>query len=807
MWRSYLIVGLRALIGNRFYTLINMAGLAIGIAAAVLIFLYVRYETSYDRWLPDAGRIYQLQTRFKVMGPEPVDNALAPRAAVDAMRREFPAIEKIVALTSAAAITRVGDQPRSTPLLLVDPDFFDLFDLRFVRGDRRTALGDMASLVLTEREARGYFGEADPIGRTVEVETGGRTRTLRVTGVLADLPANTHLDLRLIARFNPAEADPGYLGNWGAIDSFVYARLRPGAEIGEINARMPAFEKRNLGPFDQGFDYRFAPILGSHLAPPLEGAMKPGGDPLAVRAFAAIAALILLIACFNFTNLATARASQRAREVGLRKALGARRGQLIAQFMAESMLLAAIGTLLGLVLVELLLPFFNRLLEIQLSLAYFGGDSIFLPALALALLVGTVSGLYPAVYLSRFQPARVLRTAAVAGGSGPGWLRNLLVAGQFAIAIGLMICAALVYTQTLFARQADPGFQPRRLLVVENLSMPEVKPVAATLRDRIAALPGVAGASLSGNSPTGDRRTIASARRPEMREPLTVDIVSVDYGLLATMGIRLVAGRGLSERVGGDSLPRGAGASAPGRARFNILVNQTAVARLGFAAPQAALGQELVMPAGRGTIVGIVGDVRYGSLRQPAPAAVYLRDEADFNYLVVRYASGDPAALVGAVHALWRGTAAGRPFAAKFVEDVLAAQYRADAVRGQVFAIAAALAVAIACLGLFGLAALTVERRKLEIAVRKVFGASDRDIVRLMVWQFSRPVLAANLAAWPAAWWLMRGWLNQFPERIALHPGWFLAAGALALAVAIVTVSGHALSVSRTSPARVLRSE
>jgi putative ABC transport system permease protein len=811
MWFNYLAAGLRTMRSNLLYSLINLVGLAVGIAAAILIFLYVRYETSYDRWIPDSDRIHQLQTRIKVMGPEPVDQATAPRIAAEAMARGFPQIEAMTAATRATAVVAVAREPVSKPILFTDPSFFDLFDLPFVRGDRRTALGDAASLVLTEKEAAGLFGASDPIGRTVDVESGGQKRALRVTGVLADLPGNSHLDVALIARFNPAETVSGPAA-WGNFDSLVYARLKPGANGDEINSAMPAFEKRSLGPMDQAFDYRFAPIRHIHLAPPLQGAMRPAGDPLAVKAFAVIAALVLLIACFNFTNLSTAQASKRAREVGLRKVLGASRLQLIQQFMGEAILYAALGTVGGLALAELLLPFFNNLLDLELGLGYLSAGGILLPALGLTLLVGAISGTYPALYLSGFQPGRVLGASALAGSPGSGRLRQALVVAQFAVAIALMVCAAIVYAQTLYARDADPGFRPRGLLAVENLSVPG--PVAAaTLRDEVRNLPGVTRTALSGGSPTSRGYVTSGVRRPGAKDVENLKIESIDFGLLPTMGIPVIAGRDFSPALAADTVPPAASftnlTAAPPSAqdRFNILLNRAAVRRLGFRDASSAVGKEVILPQGRGDVVGIVGDVRYGSLRDPVEATLYLRDEVSFDHLLVRYADTDPAALSGAVKQVWRKVAGNVPFSARFVEDALAEHYEADAVRGQVFALAAALAVLIACLGLFGLAAFTVERRKLEIAIRKVFGARDRDIAALMVYQFSRPVLAANLIAWPVAWWLMRDWLNGFSERIALHPGWFIAAGALALAIAALTIFGHALRVSRMRPAMTLRNE
>lgn len=812
MWLNYLAVGFRTMRSSLLYTLINLFGLSIGIAAAVLIFLYVRYETGYDRWIPNSDRIHRLQTRIKVMGPEPIDSAQAPHVAAEALRRDLPEVETVTAATSGSSIVKIADEALERPILFADSNFFAFFDLPFVRGDRGAALNDPASLVLTQKEAISLFGASDPIGRTVELETDGRKRALRVTGVIADLPVNTNLNLALVARFEADGADPG-LPPWGAMDSFVFARLRPAAAVATVNARMPAFEKRNLGPFDQAFDYRLIPIRDIHLAPPVQGAMRPVGDPVAVKAFSVIAGLVLLIACFNFTNLTTARASRRAREVGLRKALGASRRQLLQQFMTESMSFAAVGTLGGLLLVELLLPWFNRLLGVELSLAYFGGAGILLPALGLTLLVGTISGFYPAVYLSGFQPGRVLRATASVGAFGSGRLRQGLVVAQFAVAIALTVCAGIVYTQTRFARHADPGFEPRGLLAIENLWMPGVSPSAGTLRDEIGKLSGVTRVSLAGGALAGGLRVAGGVRRPDAKDTENMEMASIDFGALATIGIPLVAGRDFSPAMAADTVPEAAslasrsGLPAPSRTRFNVLLDRTAARRLGFGHPAKAIGQEVVMAQGRADIVGIVGDVRFGSLRDPPAATVYLRDEANFGSLLVRYDRTDPAALLRAVERIWRKVAADTPFKARFVEDGLARYYDADAVRGWVFAIAAALAVAIACLGLFGLVVFSVERRKLEIAIRKVFGARDREIAVLMVRQFARPVLAANLIAWPAAWWLMRDWLNGFSERITLHVGWFIAAGALALSIATLAVIGQALRVSRTRPAVTLRNE
>ncbi len=825
MWRNYLTVGLRAMLNNKVYAFVNVVGLAVGIAAAVLIFLYVRYETSYDKWLPASERIVQLQTIVNPRDGETSRSSLAPRVAVEALRREFPEFEQVVGMMKArTAITHEGEA-RWSDVNWSDPNFFEVFDLPLVRGDPRTALRDVNSILLTESEAERYFGDASPVGQTLLVNRYGEDQPLKVTGVIADLPENTHLKLGMIARFNPDIEVDYYMTEWGAAGGYIYGKLRPGVEAAELNARMPAFEKRNLPPAeddgaqstDELLDFRFVPIRDIHLGASHEGSMKPGGDPLAVNAFAVVALLILGIACANFTNLTTARASLRAREVGVRKVLGATRPQLIAQFLAEAMLLAAVATLIGLALVELLLPFFNRLLGLELSLSYVGEAGILPTALLLIAVIGTVGGAYPAFYLSRFQPAQVLKASAIGAAQGSGRLRSALVIAQFAISIGLIICAAVVYAQTIHARATDPGYQRSGLLVLKGLH-PGTHDRLDTLKREMEGLPEVRSAAFTAIVP-GDGETGSSTGVRLKGQPLDEQIgyTSVDYGFFDTMGIPVLAGRTFSERFAKDDSSVDFSPATPDELALlergmNVMLNEAAARRLGFADPRQAVGAELSadqidegpIPA---TVVGVVPDVRFGSLRDDVQPILYHRFEMALGEMVLRFSAADPAAVREKAEQVWQRVLPDVPFEGVFVEDEMAQLYEADEVRGQVFAIASALAVFIACLGLFGLAAFTVERRRLEIAIRKVFGAGDADIVRLMVWDFSRPVVIANLIAWPVAWWLMRDWLNNFAARIELHPGWFLGAGLLALLVAVLTVGGHALQASRTRPALALRYE
>jgi putative ABC transport system permease protein len=526
------------------------------------------------------------------------------------------------------------------------------------------------------------------------------------------------------------------------------------------------------------------------------------------------------MACVNFTNLATARASQRAREVALRKVLGASRGQLIAQFLAESVLVSGIAMLVALAIVEMSLPWLRIYLNMELTLRYLGSDGVLLPALLLVLLVGLAGGLYPAFYLTRFQPARVLKAnKSAAEAEGSGVLRGALVVVQFAISIGLIICTAIVYSQTAFLRSADPGFKRGGLVQIENISRTAVRPSLDTIEQQLLRTPGIKHVARTGIAMATDNRSSQSVILPGRPAALTLGAYAVGYDYPETMGMKLLAGRTLQrDRAMDDAttpdVPDDARELALVARGVNVMVNENSARQMGFASPQAALGKQIrigLVQAKNGTvpatIVGVLGDTRFRSAREPVEDMILYHDENNVPWLVVRVEDPDPAAVMARIEAVWKRIVPTVPFAAEFADDKAADLYRSDVATGQVFAGFAILSVIIGCLGLFGLAAFTAERRTKEIGIRKVLGARTRDIVRLLVWQFTRPVVVANLIAWPIAWWVMRGWLNGFDDRVALGPLPFLAAGGLALAIAVATIGSHAWRVARENPVRALRYE
>lgn len=833
MWRNYLIVGLRSLAKNRAYALINILGLAIGMAACLMILLFVRYERSYDASLPGAENAYQVQSyiRDRDTGEE-MRMQMAAYAVKEPLRKDFPQIEDIVhMLASSPVLLKDGIGQTVEEFRFTDGNPFRILQFPFVQGDAEHALDHVGSIVITETQATRWFGTENPMGRTLSVVVLGKPVDFRVTGILRDLPKNSHVQIDMVARYDPQSffADTrDFLTHFGWQGGWVYARLKPGTDVAALNAQLPAWEKRNIPDeyygsqkVNQGdeTDYRFVNIRDVHLGDAQRGAMTPGNSAKTIATFAVIALLILGMACVNFINLATARASQRAREVALRKVLGASRRQLITQFIGESMLVATIAMLLALALVELALPAFNAFLDADIALRYFGSHGLLLPIVALILIVGAAGGTYPAFYLSRFQPAKVLKAnKSATDAHGSGRLRNILVVGQFAVSIALIICTAVIYAQTLFARTVDPGYDRDNILQIQNISRRQMRPIVETLAREVERVPGVLSVGRSSIGIATTNSSNSTVQIPGSTNTANLGNYQVDPGFFRTMGIKLLAGRTFDKARPMDNatipFPADPVAEQALVARgANIVVNALAVKRLGFGDPQAAIGRQVLLPADPryggvtpATIIGVVADSRFRSIREPIEPIAFRYYDVPHEVMLVRY-SGDPATVRAGIEAVWKRLARDVPFEARFSEDIIGKLYAVEEARARMFAAFAVLAVVVGCLGLFGLATFTAERRTKEIGIRKVLGARTRDIVRLLVWQFSQPVLIANLIAWPVAWWVMRDWLNGFDSRITLGPAPFILAGLLALVIAVATIAGHAWRVARANPIHALRYE
>jgi putative ABC transport system permease protein len=811
MLGHYLLIAIRILMRNRVYAAINIGGLALALAGCVLILGYIRYEQSYDGWLKDSGRLFQIQTTIHPPGQPDVRTQASAFPVGEQLATGFPQVEAVTSISAGKTVTERDGQPVFIDATTVDGNFFKVFDLPFAYGSAATALPDTNSIVVTEKEAIRQFGTADVLGRRFTLGAGPGKRDYKVSGVLRDLPRNTSLLIGIMYRGDAADI-PAERRGWGNFDQIHYVKLRAGADPAAVNAALPGWEKRAM-PLPDVFDLRLEPITGVHLGMAQEAALTPAGDPRALATFAVVALLTLGMAVMNFVNLTTARALQRTREVALRKVLGARRRELIAQFMAENVLIAAVAVLIAMAIAELAMPWVAQMMGADMQLRYLGKDGMLLPVLALFAITGLAGGLYPALYLSRFKPAAVLNgNRGSTETAGSGRLRMALVVVQFAIAIGLVTSTAVIWSQTRFVEQVDPGFRRDGLIQIANAWRYTQGGEYDAARRAMLAIPGVTKIGRTGLGP-GDsaQKMVWLARTPGASQYASLTVYNIDADFLPAMDVKLLAGRMLGDRQAADRITDETPGQLAARG-INVVINRAAATKLGYRAPQAAIGQVVdvwfngaaKVPA---TIAGVVEDTRFGTARDAVAPIVYAYDPGLTNQVLVRYAAARPGEVMAALAKVWRRFEPEIPFEARFTDDVVRELYAAERARTMLFASFSLLAIVIACLGLYSLAAFATERRTKEIGIRKVLGARSRDIVRLLVTQFSRPVLIANLIAWPAAWWTMRDWLNGFDARIALTPTPFLVAGALAFMIAVATVAGQAVRVARRNPIHALRYE
>ncbi|OYQ33605.1 hypothetical protein CHU95_14605 [Niveispirillum lacus] len=827
MLKNYLMVALRNLLKHKLYSAINVTGLAVGLATCVLILLFVRNETSYDRFFTDSDRLYQVAFKAQLPGRQVDHFAVSMLPLAAAMKEGLPEVEMAARVVQSSIVIKHAGESFSESARAVDPDFFRMFDFQFLRGDRLTALDEPNSIVLTESMARKYFKDAEALGQTLDIDGSGPAK---VTGVIQDMPSNTHFDLEIIRPYAAvAQVMRPLESNWGGVCCETYVRLKPGTDGKALSDRMPAWFKTAAPTLNSPtgnvvlgeiFTPRLRNLKDIH-TDPVMSSMRPATSYAEIITFAAVAALVLAIASINFMNLATARATQRAREVSVRKVVGASRSQIILQFIGESLLLTLIGLVLSIALVELALPAYSAFLDKKLTFNLFT-DPLLGPALiGLALVVGVAGGAYPAFFLSSFNPARVLKGASSGVGGGSGRLRMALVVVQFAISIALMVATAVVYGQLLYAQNKNLGFEKENTLVVRGFARSADRARQETLVEALAKLDGVVAVAGSNSTPGDGSENNTNVRLPgtDPNQMLVLRQSGVDWDFVKALGLRMVAGRDFDRNRPADQLPpladpaeAPAGGSAAPTYPGSVILNEAAVKRLGFASNEEAIGKQFEAPAdddgtNKLTIIGVVADFHFRSIHDPIPPAMFFIDRDRFSDVLVRVKPGDVQATLRDIERVWRDMFPNRPLNREFLDDRIQSQYIREAKTSQMFATFSGLAILIACLGLFGLASFTAERRTKEIGLRKVLGASVLDIVRLLVWQFSKPVLIANLIAWPVAWYFMDLWLNGFTFRIGLNPLLFVAAGGLALLIAWATVGLHAARVAQAKPVTALRYE
>lgn len=812
----YLLTLYRTLTRQRLYAALNILGLAVGVAVFLVLSLDVRFETSFERWIPRASTISVIRSTWLGAGHSFDADNNTMGATLDELRADYPQLVGTRIWSQGGTVLK-GGQPNGEVVDVVDPSFFKVFDLPLIRGEKTGIFDAPDALVLTKTKAAAYFGAANPIGQRVTLSLMGGPRTYRVVGVIKDPPRNTDQVLDFLVPLAPwmTAADGRTWSHWGSEQLSTYLRFDSPAQAAAMDADMDHFVDRHAGldltaPAHEHLRLRLQPLVSLHLLQTKDAAV--------VAALGVVGLLTLVLAAMNYVNLATARAGLRAREVALRKVMGATGATLVAQFMAESLVTALLAVIIGLAMCELALPVVNAAGGLSLKLDYFGPDSAILPVLVAVVLVGLGAGVYPALILSRFQPAAVLASTRTPGGGRAGArVREVLVAAQFAIAIAFMIGTGVIISQTSYLRRADIGFQRDGLIVVNSFDDSDVTPAQRTaLLEAWRALPGVAHVTAADIAPGNQDSTNAqNFKRPGVPgDGPSVNYVEGRSEFFETYGARLIAGRFLDLNHGGDDGPPPAppGAQPPVASNRNILINEAALKTLGFKNAEAAIGQTVLK--GRDdngfdplTVVGVIRNIRFRSPHAPVPPTVYFMKShnVDNEIAGVRYTGADPRVVIDRMSAQWRNIVPADPFRAKTIDDNLGRYYRPDEQHGRLFTAGAALAVLIGCVGLYGLASFNTARRVREIGIRKTLGASTFDVLRLLVSQFVRPVLIANVLAWPLAWLAMRSWLDSFDQRIALGPTYFIAATVLALIIAVATVAGQAFAVARAEPAKALR--
>jgi putative ABC transport system permease protein len=825
----YFVTALRNLARHKLYSFINIVGLSVGLACAILIVLFLRDELSYDRWIPDSSNLYRLELTFHLTGRPPWPLATAPFPVLRAMQEEIPEVKATTHLLPEPMTVTVGNRQFFETVAVVDPSFFQVIRLPLVEGDPASVLAHPESIVLSQSVARKYFGDIDPLGKTVTVTGSGilcdrndaacltAAHPLTVTGVLRDLPANTQLSVDLVMP-NSSQADQLPKGfrerEWTSTNGvYNYVALAPGADPEAVLAKLKPILDRNVNPKEKlpenrgsGIEqFRLTQFWDVHLTSDNYGGMKPPGSWTAVYGFAIIALLIIVVACFNFMNLATARATLRAREISLRKTLGATRPQLIVQFLGEALLMALVSLVIALALVEVLLPLCDAFLNRPITFNYLIDWGLLITIVASAIISGLLSGIYPALVLSGFRPASILK-GSVSTQTGSGLIRMALVVWQFSVSIGLGIAAIVVFSQIRFAHNMDLGFDRGGIVVLRGITT--LTPSASeSLALALRTNPEIADVALS-NAVPFDLFNVANVpvQTPGMSQSFTAHLVNISPEFPSLYGMRLLAGRLLSTAHGEDvftSYPfAGPGADA-GR---NVLINGEAARRFGYTAEEA-IGKTIDLGAGHVKIAGVLGDSMIDGVRESVLPAVYADYPGANTLLSVRIHGGRVSDTLSYIDKTWTSFAPGSAIQRYFLSDTFDDLFKSDEKQGAMFSLFVGIAILIACLGLFGVAAFTAERRTKEIGIRKVFGARTQDVLRLLLWQFSVPVLIANAIAWPIAYYYLHHWLESYAYRISLNPLYFLAAGAIALAIAWATIFAHALRIARASPIFALRYE
>ncbi len=793
MWRNFLKIGLRNLLKHRLFSMVNILGLALGMTCVILISIYIIHEKQYDLFHANGDRIYRV---LRVNNDETGTNYVSPTSAPYAtgLANDFGSeFESVIRVSPNDGLVTYGEKSfNEKQFYLADANFFEFFSYPLIKGDPKTVLTNPTDVVLTEAMAKKYFGDEDPIGKIIRYDN---QNDLKVTGIAGPFPGNSHLNFDFVANVTQYKDRPWFAGWWNNF-LFTYVLLKPGLTPEDLLPRFPAFMDKYFGEdFKKNgrrMDLALEPLKSIYLSRETKFDLVPHGDKQTIFIFGGVSILVLLIAALNFMNLSTAKSSTRAKEVGLRKVVGADRMSLIKQFLGESILVAFMALGLALGSVELLLPYLNAFLE--KSLSWTSNLSLFAPVfIGGTLLIGIIAGLYPAFILSGFKPVDAMKQKLFSGARRSILWKGVVVT-QFSISIFLIIGTLTMLRQFDYVNSKSLGFRKDHVLLVE-LNNSDIRKKIESFKDQLRSDPGILSVSSMSGEPGGFHDRFGFEISGKAGESFLMRTVFSDFDYAKTFDLSFVSGRDFSLEFGTD--------------KEGMLLNETAVRALGWSLDNT-IGKKIKVPQLRGgnekTVIGIVRDYHFSSLKeeiQPLAITTY----NDNRVCAIKIKSDQVQETISKIEKAWMGIAPKFPMEYKFLDQSLELLYRNDIKESRLIIVFSVLAIIIACMGLFGLAAFSAEKRTKEIGVRKILGANIAQIVSLFTKEFVLLILASNVIAVPLAYFAMKSWLDNFAYRTDQTVDTFVMAGAITLAIALFTISFQAIKTSISNPVQALKYE
>jgi putative ABC transport system permease protein len=808
MFKNYFKIVFRNAKKHPLYVFINLFGLAIGMAVSLVILLYVRYELSYDNYHQDVDRLYRVSRAwFNPSGEESLHLGHAAPPFGPLIQSDFPEdVEASARLMNADPLIKNGeDSFVEEDFFFADPEVFDVFGWELLEGESRDALTQADGLILTEETAQRYFGDQSAVGKDLLVEIQGMQFTMQVRGVIKDIPENSHFHVDFLASMIPViqfyGGQEAFMGNYGSNNFSTYLKLAPGVDYQAFEDKLPTMIDRHMGetnsgiPMSQTTKLFLWPIQDIHLYSNLDSEIGSNGNIDYVYIYAAVALFILLIACINFMNLSTARSSLRSMEVGLRKVMGADKLVLVRQFMGESFVMTFISMIIAVGLVYLFLPTFSNFLESPLSLNFISNPEYSLWIAGIVLFVGLISGSYPALFLSGFSPAKVLKGAFKAG-KGHENFRAVLVVGQFAISVMLIVAVLVVIGQLSFMQNKDLGFDKEDIVVLPSSN--QINENYLIIKDRLENHPGIQEVSLSSRVPSG-RLLDSQGATAEVGGELTqlnvrIADIHVAHNFLDTYGIPLAAGRDFDYLRASDSTEA-------------FILNEAAIREIGWTSSEEAIGKQFLYGGRRGFVTGVMEDFHFESLHQPIVPIVFLISQDRNNQVSIKFDANQREQVLSYLRGEWAEFRSDYPFEPNFIDEGFNRQYEAEARVKTIFTFFSVLAIVISVLGLLGLVTFATEQRTREIGIRKVMGAETSNILVLLGKDFLKLVGIGFLIAIPLSYFGMSSWLEDFAYRIGISWTTFLWAGLIAGLIAAVTVTSQTIRAAWANPVKSIKNE